>query len=93
MRQVIYALTAADTMRWIGPWRPDLACELSVGLVVGASPWIVSDGLWEQIKPLLPQDRAAGSGPEGSVRIMFVLHTGIQWEPGRKPRHRPRDRS
>ncbi|MBB5816296.1 transposase [Streptomyces collinus] len=50
-------------------------------------PWIVSDELWSLIEPLLPE-----SGPkkaEGRPRvpdrqalcgILFVLHTGIQWE-------------
>ncbi|WP_436845574.1 IS5 family transposase [Streptomyces shenzhenensis] len=50
-------------------------------------PWIVSDELWALIEPLLPKP-----GPklvEGRPRvpdrqalcgILFVLHTGIQWE-------------
>lgn len=50
-------------------------------------PWIVSDELWSMIEPLLPEP-----GPkkvEGRPRvpdrqalcgILFVLHTGIQWE-------------
>ena len=61
-----------------------------VGLVVGkrqSRPWIVSDELWSLIEPLLPEP-----GPklvEGRPRvpdrqalcgILFVLHTGIQWE-------------
>jgi transposase len=61
-----------------------------VGLVVRkrqSQPWIVSDELWSLIEPLLPQP-----GPklkEGRPRvpdrqalcgILFVLHTGIQWE-------------
>jgi transposase len=49
--------------------------------------WIVSDELWSLVEPLLPQP-----GPklvEGRPRvpdrqalcgILFVLHTGIQWE-------------
>ncbi|MFJ8596563.1 transposase [Streptomyces sp. NPDC093598] len=49
-------------------------------------PWIVSDELWSLIEPLIPNpgpkaagrprvpDRQALSG------ILFVLHTGIQWE-------------
>jgi transposase len=51
-------------------------------------PWIVPDGLWERIAPLLPHrprrfrypgrkrldDRRALCG------ILFVLHTGIPWE-------------
>jgi transposase len=57
------------------------------------SPWVVSDGLWERIEPLLPRwhrrfrypgrrpldDRSVLSG------ILFVLHTGIAWE------HLPRE--
>jgi len=61
-----------------------------VGPVVGthqSRPWIVSDELWSLIEPLLPEP-----GPklvEGRPRvpdrqalcgILFVLHTGIQWE-------------
>ncbi|WP_446677940.1 IS5 family transposase [Streptomyces noursei] len=61
-----------------------------VGLAVGERqprPWIVSDELWALIEPLLPKP-----GPklvEGRPRvpdrqalcgILFVLHTGIQWE-------------
>jgi transposase len=52
------------------------------------SPWVVSDGLWERVEPLLPRrprrfrypgrkpldDRCVLSG------ILFVLHTGIAWE-------------
>jgi transposase len=51
-------------------------------------PWIVPDGLWERIEPLLPvvprrtdhpgrtrlDDRKVLSG------ILFVLYTGIPWE-------------
>ncbi|MGX7829802.1 transposase [Actinokineospora sp. 24-640] len=51
-------------------------------------PWIVPDDLWERIEPLLPvvprrirnpgrkqvPDRLCLQG------ILFVLHTGIQWE-------------
>jgi transposase len=51
-------------------------------------PWIVSDGLWERIEPLLPvvsrRTRNAGRKrlPDRQVLygILFVLHTGIQWE-------------
>lgn len=69
-------------------WWRFLARELSVGLVVGASPWVVSDELWELIEPLLPrrERRLRYPGrrlvPECEVLcgILFVLHTGIQWE-------------
>ena len=51
-------------------------------------PWIIPDGLWARIEPLLPQakrrfrhpgrkhldDRKVLSG------ILFVLYTGILWE-------------
>jgi transposase len=54
---------------------------------MAVAPWVVSDGLWERIEPLLPRverrfrypgrkrldDRAALQG------ILFVLHTGIAW--------------
>ncbi|GFH75306.1 hypothetical protein Sdia_60740 [Streptomyces diastaticus subsp. diastaticus] len=61
-----------------------------VGPFVGkrqSRPWVVSDELWSLIEPLLPEP-----GPkqvEGRPRvpdrqalcgILFVLHTGIQWE-------------
>jgi transposase len=50
-------------------------------------PWIVSDELWSLIKPLLPEPPP--KQVEGRPRvpdwqalcgILFVLHTGIQWE-------------
>ena len=52
-------------------------------------PWIVSDGLWERIEPLLPRPVPANPRYPGRKRIpdrqvlcgiLFVLHTGIQWE-------------
>ncbi|MFD6967931.1 IS5 family transposase [Streptomyces sp. NPDC059949] len=61
-----------------------------VGLAVGkrqSRPWIVSDELWSLVEPLLPQP--APKQVEGRPRvpdrqalcgILFVLHTGIQWE-------------
>ncbi|MGW7438214.1 IS5 family transposase [Streptomyces sp. NPDC054849] len=61
-----------------------------VGLTVGkrqSRPWIVSDELWSLIEPLLPAP--AAKQVEGRPRvpdrqalcgILFVLHTGIQWE-------------
>jgi transposase len=51
-------------------------------------PWIVPDGLWQRIEPLLPQPARNPRYP-GRKRIsdrrvlcgiLFVLHTGIQWE-------------
>ncbi|WP_406436712.1 IS5 family transposase [Streptomyces sp. NBC_01613] len=55
---------------------------------MGASPWIVSDELWERIEPLLPTKerrfRHPGRKPlpdrEVLCGIMYVLRTGIQWE-------------
>ncbi|MFF5809188.1 IS5 family transposase [Streptomyces sp. NPDC012746] len=50
-------------------------------------PWIVSDELWALVEPLLPEP--APKQVEGRPRvpdrqalcgILFVLHTGIQWE-------------
>jgi transposase len=51
-------------------------------------PWIVPDGLWQRIEPLLPKlernRRYPGRRriPDRQVLcgILFVLHTGIQWE-------------
>src|SRR5215472_11044203 len=49
-------------------------------------PWIVSDGLWARVAPLLPRKRLGGPGrrrlPDRKVLcgILFVLHTGIAWE-------------
>jgi transposase len=51
-------------------------------------PWVVSDGLWERIEPLLPKRvrrfRYPGRKPLDDRRvlsgILFVLHTGIAWE-------------
>jgi transposase len=51
-------------------------------------PWIVSDGLWERIEPLLPkvERRFRNPGrkrlPDRKVLcgILFVLYTSIQWE-------------
>jgi transposase len=52
------------------------------------SPWVVSDGLWERVEPLLPRRerrfRYPGRKPLGDRQvlsgILFVLHTGIAWE-------------
>ena len=53
------------------------------------SPWLVSDGLWERVEPLLlPRAsrrlRYPGRLPLDDRRvlagILFVLHTGIGWE-------------
>ncbi|MCX5009222.1 IS5 family transposase [Streptomyces sp. NBC_00638] len=55
---------------------------------MGTSPWIVSDELWDRLEPLLPQRerrfRYPGRKPlpdrEVLCGILYVLHTGIQWE-------------
>ena len=61
-----------------------------VGLAVGkrnSRPWIVSDELWLLIEPLLPEPapKLVAGRPRVPDRqalrgILFVLHTGIQWE-------------
>jgi transposase len=52
-------------------------------------PWIVPDGLWQRIEPLLPKTAPRNPRRPGRRRlddrkvlcgILFVLHTGIQWE-------------
>jgi transposase len=51
------------------------------------APWIVSEGLWERVEPLLPKKqrrfRHPGRKPlpdkEALQGILFVLHTGIAW--------------
>jgi transposase len=51
-------------------------------------PWMVPDGLWERIEPLLPQHprRFRNPGrkrvPDRQVLcgILFVLYTAIPWE-------------
>ncbi|NYH80238.1 transposase [Actinopolyspora biskrensis] len=51
-----------------------------------AAPWIVSDGLWERIEPLLPVRPASKTGPKPLPDravlqgTLFVLYTGIGWE-------------
>jgi transposase len=61
-----------------------------VGLFVGrhqSRPWIVSDELWSLIEPLLPdpgpklvEGRPRVPDRQALCGILFVLHTGIQWE-------------
>ncbi len=50
-------------------------------------PWIVSDELWSLIEPLLPEPppkqvkgRPRVPDRQALCGILFVLHTGIQWE-------------
>ncbi|WP_224756504.1 IS5 family transposase [Streptomyces sp. col6] len=55
---------------------------------MGKSPWIVSDELWDRLEPLLSQRerrfRHPGRKPlpdrQVLCGILYVLHTGIQWE-------------
>lgn len=61
-----------------------------VGLFVGkknSRPWIVSDELWLLIEPLLPEPvpklvagRLRVPDRQALCGILFVLHTGSQWE-------------
>lgn len=63
---------------------------MTVGLFVGkkeSRPWIVSDELWSLMKPLLPvpapklvPGRPRVPDRQALCGILFVLHTGIQWE-------------
>ena len=68
---------------------PVVVCWLGLAVRKGQQPpWMVPDGLWERIEPLLPvvprradhrgrrrlDDRKVLSG------ILFVLYTGIPWE-------------
>ncbi len=54
----------------------------------GVSLWTVPDDLWDRLEPLLPQRerrfRYPGRKPlpdrEVLCGILYVLHTGIQWE-------------
>jgi transposase len=51
------------------------------------APWIVSDGLWELVEPLLPVKERRFRYPGGKrlsdrqalQGILFVLHIGISW--------------
>jgi transposase len=53
----------------------------------GSAPWVVSDELWEWVKPLLPKKERRFRYPgrkrlpdrEALCGILFVLHTGIAW--------------
>jgi len=53
-----------------------------------AKPWVVEDGLWQLVEPLLPRQERRFRYP-GRRRlddrlvlqgILFVLHTGVGWE-------------
>lgn len=73
-------------MDWF--WWPCPVGDFGAVWAMRASPWIVSDELWERIQSLPPKwERrlrypGRGSIPDRQVLcgILFVLHTGIQWE-------------
>src|SRR5436309_8885937 len=54
---------------------------------MAAAPWIVSDGLWELVEPLLPKKERRFRYPgrkrlpdrQALQGILFALHTGIAW--------------
>ena len=54
---------------------------------MAVAPWIVSDGLWELLEPLLPRVERRFRYPgrkrlpdrEALQGILFVLHRGIAW--------------
>ena len=54
---------------------------------MAVAPWIVSDGLWERVEPLLPRverrfrftGRKRLPEREALQGVLFVLHTGIAW--------------
>ena len=54
---------------------------------MAVAPWVVSDGLWERIEPLLPKVKRRSRYPgrkrlpdrQALQGILFVLHTGIAW--------------
>ena len=51
-----------------------------------SKPWLIDDGLWDRIEPLLPPWPARAPGPRPVPDrlclqgILYVLHTGIGWE-------------
>ncbi|GHG78690.1 hypothetical protein GCM10018779_58720 [Streptomyces griseocarneus] len=72
-------------MRWIAPGcRVQQGVERSIRW--GVSPWIVSDELWDRLEPPQRERRLRYPGrrllPDREVLcgILYVLHTGIQWE-------------
>ena len=54
---------------------------------MATSPWVVSDGLWELVEPLLPKRERRSRYPgrkrlsdrEALSGILFVLYTGTAW--------------
>lgn len=65
---------------------PALSTDSSVRDGVSKKPWIVDDGLWARIEPLLPAwpNLSPGPRPVDNRRclqgILFVLYTGITWQ-------------
>jgi transposase len=73
----------------VSQWRSPSASLVKLGrMSIRAKPWVVPDGLWERIEPLLPvrqrRFRYPGRKPLDDRQvlqgILFVLHTGIGWE-------------
>src|SRR5437870_3793818 len=73
----------------VSQWRSPSASVVKLGrMSMRAKPWVVPDGLWERIEPLLPvrqrRFRYPGRKPLDDRQvlqgILFVLHTGIGWE-------------
>jgi len=60
---------------------------------MAGAPWMVSDGLWAEIEPLLPRrvrryrypGRRRLPDREALQGILYVLHSGVGWE------HLPRE--
>jgi len=58
-----------------------------VGVPMSAAPWVVADGLWERVEPLLPKVERRFRFPgrrrvpdrEALQGMLFVLYTGIAW--------------
>jgi transposase len=54
---------------------------------MAVAPWIVSDGLWQRVEPLLPKKKRRLRYPgrrrlpdrQALQGILFVLHTGVAW--------------
>src|SRR5213080_3593338 len=70
-------------------WRrtPSVPVVKLGGVLMAVAPWIVSDGLWERIEPLLPKVERRFRYPgrkrlpdrEALQGILFVLQKGISW--------------
>src|SRR5207247_6855233 len=81
------ALRTSNSMEGpVSRWRSPSASVVKLGrMSMRAKPWVVPDGLWERIEPLLPvrqrRFRYPGRKPLDDRQvlqgILFVLHTGI----------------